>query len=425
MVLLAIGWAVNYYWHNLRGAGPALRPPSKDIAEEIKKAENLTEFPLSLPDGFTISIFAKDLPGARVMAFDRLGNMWVSQPTEGKITQLEIRDGRVKNQNVVFTSLNRPHGLAFHHDNPLLLYIAESDKVSRVPLYTEGQMEKLIDLPDGGRHFTRTLMFLDDRLLISVGSSCDTCEESDWRRAKILSANRDGSDLKVFAEGLRNAVFMTRNPTTGDVWVTEMGRDFLGDDLPPDEVNIINGPPTLRQAQGLIGGVGTIGGEQSRTTSSGQNAPHFGWPYCYGRQVHDSKFDPTGARAEFCKTTVPSQIDLQAHVAPLGLGFIPEEAPNQSDQESDGTGYSWPEDYQGDLIIAYHGSWNRSTPVGYKLSKIKLDDAGNFQGEEDFITGWLKGRSALGRPVDILIQPGGVMYVSDDHAGVIYEVVAD
>jgi glucose/arabinose dehydrogenase len=202
--------------------------------------------------------------------------------------------------------------------------------------------------------------------------------ETDKRYASILVADADGGHLKTFAEGLRNSVFLTSHPVTRHIWATEMGRDYLGDELPPDEINII---------------------------LEGQN---YGWPYCYGKRVHDDKFDPEGLKRDFCKDTVPSFIDIPAHSAPLGLAFFPEE---------------WPKEYRYHLLVAYHGSWNRSTPTGYKVVRYKLDEGGNVLGEEDFITGWLTPHGALGRPVDILIKDDGVIFISDDKAGVIYRVV--
>ncbi|HEY9072488.1 MAG TPA: PQQ-dependent sugar dehydrogenase, partial [Desulfobaccales bacterium] len=207
---------------------------------------------------------------------------------------------------------------------------------------------------------------------------CNVCVEQDWRYAKILMANADGSDLKTFASGLRNSVFMAAHPLTGLIWATEMGRDWLGDNLPPDEINLI------------------------------LEGKDYGWPYCYGKRVHDDQFDPQGLKRDFCQTTMPSYIDIPAHSAPLGLAFFPA---------------SWPKPYRYDLLVAYHGSWNRTIPTGYKVVRYQLDEAGNFVGVDDFITGWLTPDGALGRPVDILITDDGEIYISDDKAGVIYRVV--
>jgi glucose/arabinose dehydrogenase len=240
----------------------------------------------------------------------------------------------------------------------------------------------IADLPPGGRHYTRSLAFLPGsrghRLLISVGSSCDVCEEPDWRYAKVLAVPADGGDLTTFASGLRNSVFMAVHPLSRHLWATEMGRDHLGDDLPPDEINLIF------------------------------EGSHYGWPYCYGKRVHDDTFDPNGAHRKFCRDTMPSFIDIPAHSAPLGLAFFPAE---------------WPQEFRYNLLVAYHGSWNRTVPTGYKVVRHRLDTAGNPQDAEDFITGWLTPKGALGRPVDILVTPAGVIYLSDDKAGVVYRVV--
>lgn len=392
--IVILGAAGFYFWQNFRGAVPAFRPPSQDISEflpktgetppEIKPAagETKTGIPLKLPPGFSIEIFAKDLPGARVMAQDRFGNIWVSQTKEGKITLLEVgEDGKVTNRQVIFEGLRRPHGLAFDPQNGAILYIAEEHRISRVQTYSEGNPEKIIDLPLGDRHFTRTIGFgPDERLYVSIGSTCDVCYEKDPRHAAIYSLKKDGSDFKEFARGLRNAVFFTFRPGDGKMWATEMGRDWLGDDLPPDEINII------------------------------EEGKDYGWPICYGKNLHDADFDKNVYIRDPCADKIPSRIEIPAHSAPLGLAFIPE-SPNL------------PEEYWSDLLIAYHGSWNRSEPTGYKVVRAKLDDKGNFLGFEDFITGWLRGGEALGRPVDILALPNGIIYISDDHAGVIYRVI--
>ncbi|MBI2024940.1 MAG: PQQ-dependent sugar dehydrogenase [Candidatus Harrisonbacteria bacterium] len=363
LILLATGAAVLYF---------------------VKPSEELSSpLPLNLPAGFKISIFAKDLPGARAMVFDQLGNMWVSRPSEGAVTLLEIENGQVVHQDDIFRGLNRPHGLAIYHRDPFELYIAETDKISKVRIYSEGGLQKIADLPAGGQHSTRTIDFgPDERLYVSIGSSCNVCNESDDRRAKIFSMNPDGSGFQEFARGLRNAVFFDWSYVTGEMWATEMGRDFLGDDLPPDEINIVK---------------------------SGKN---YGWPICYGKNVHDTSFDKNTYIRNPCMEPFETQshIDIPAHSAPLGLAFIPEEG--------------WPESFWYNLLVAYHGSWNRSEATGYKIVRYKLAPGGAYIGEEDFITGWLtKNGKVLGRPVDIIAQPGGTAYISDDKAGVIYKVV--
>jgi len=396
-LLVVVIWGGLFYWHNLRGAGPALTAPPQDIAQLIAKAgkkgdpaspaKNTTGYPLKLPPGFSISIFAKDLGKPRVLALDASGTLLASIPSQGRIVALPDTDGDGKSDKIitVVDNLNRPHGFAFHSQDPRKLYVAEVDQLSVYDYDPQARKatnkRKIADLPDHGGHWTRTLLFFPDgnRLLISVGSSCNVCVEKDPRNAAILVADQDGKNLKIFAKGLRNAPFMTRHPVTGEIWVTEMGRDYLGDNLPPDEINIV------------------------------QEGKDYGWPWCYGKQIHDGNFDPAGAKKTFCQETVPSYINIPAHSAPLGLALVPA-AP------------AWPREYHHNLLVAFHGSWNRTVPTGYKVVRYKLDEQGKYLGVEDFITGWITKEGALGRPVDILMRPGGVMYISDDKAGVVYRV---
>jgi len=392
----ALIWAGNYYWQNLRVAGPAVQRPPRDIAglpEEgkgpgVEPAADPASFPLKLPPGFAFAVFARGLQGARVLALDPAGNLLVSLTSQGRVVALPDKngDGVADAVVTVLEGLNKPHGLAFGPEKKPRLYVAETDQVAAYDYDPERLMatyqQKIADLPPGGRHFTRSLVFLrgarDHRLLISVGSSCDACEEQDPQRAKILAVDVEDGDLSTFASGLRNSVFMAVHPLSQHVWATEMGRDDLGDNWPPDEINII------------------------------LEGSHYGWPYCYGKRLHDDKSDPTGARREFCNDTIPSFIDVPANEAPLGLAFFPP---------------AWPEEFRHDLLVAFHGSSNRTEPTGGKVVRYKLDAAGNFMDVEDFITGWLTPAGALGRPVDILITPDGVIYISDDKAGVVYRVV--
>ena len=388
IVLLAGVGSVAYFWPNIKGLFPSLKNPPEDIVEIIDEqnanpGENMTSFPLKLPEGFKIEIFAKDLPGARAMAFDGLGNMWVSQTTLGKVTLLEMENNKVARNIEVFKGLNNPHGLAIDPSNGTSLFIAEENKVSQVALYSEDGLHKLVDLPSGGGHFTRTIAFgPDNKLYISIGSSCNVCDESDARRAAIYTMDKDGMNFKQFAKGLRNAVFFDWSPVDGSMWATENSRDLLGDNVPPDEINVI------------------------------KEGANYGWPICYSNNIHDTQFDKKTYIRNPCMEPfeTPAKVDLQAHSAPLGLGFISEE--------------SWPEEYWYDLIVAYHGSWNRTEPTGYKLVRVKLDANGNYEGTEDFITGWLTKDGALGRPVGVLVQPGTI-YVSDDKAGVIYKITTN
>lgn len=390
VVVLVIGLiAVFAYKDAIRGILPILRPvPPTDTAPtppngQNGEGENTTGMPLWVPDGFSISIFARNLPDVRVMAFDDFGSMWVSQPGQGAVSMIEIGDdGAVVRQGAVLRDLRGPHGLAFDPAHPFALYIAEEDKISRIGVYSDGPMEKIADLPTGGAHSTRSLGFgPDGRLYVSIGSSCNVCDEVDSRRAAILSMDLNGGDIKEYAHGLRNAVFFTWHPETDKMWATEMGRDMLGDDIPPDEINII---------------------EEGR---------HYGWPLCYGKNIHDLNFDSSGSGRDFCAgpQATPSIIDIPAHSAPLGLAFL-----HNTDE--------WPLEYRNDLIVAYHGSWNRSDPTGYKLVRFMFDEDGAYRGAEDFISGWFSDNELYGRPADVKVGPDGALYVSDDRAGVIYRI---
>ncbi|TSC83273.1 MAG: L-sorbosone dehydrogenase [Parcubacteria group bacterium Gr01-1014_19] len=371
LILVIVAAAVGGYlvWQETQ---PVI-PPVSDPGDTVNG--------LQIPAGFKLEVFAKNLPGARVIIQDQFGNFWVSRPSKGVVTTLEMEAGKVRRQVDVFKNLKEPHGLALDPQHPFNLYIAETNQISRAPLYSDGEMEKIADLPSGSGHSTRTLGFgPDNRLYVSIGSSCNVCHESDSRRAKIFSMNPDGSDFREHARGLRNSVFFTWNYVDGRMWATEMGRDLLGDNLPPDEINIIE---------------------------TGKN---YGWPNCYGKNIHDDAFDKNTYIRNPCMEPFEagSHIDIPAHSAPLGLAFVPEEG--------------WPEEYWYDLLVSYHGSWNRSTPTGYKIVRMKLDAKGNYAGSEDFISGWLKGSVVSGRPVDLLIQPGGTLYITDDYAGVIYKL---
>ncbi len=393
--LAALVWLAVFSWNHLRGIRPALKRPSRDVArfiERVQAGTNTTDLPLRLPPGFSLSIFAQGLGGPRVQVMDPSGTMLVSIPSQGRVVALpdEDRDGVADRILTVVKGLNQPHGLAFRCAPECKLYIAEAHQVVAYSYdgknFQAVREKKIADLPQGSGHFTRTLLFLpkphDDQLLISVGSSCNVCSENDWRRAKVLIVPAGGGNPAIFASGLRNAVFMAIHPKTKQVWATEMGRDLLGDNLPPDEINIID------------------------------QDGNYGWPFCFGKNVHDDDFDPKGTR--FCRGhasgVVPSHIDIPAHSAPLGLAFFPEEG--------------WPKEFRNDLLVSYHGSWNRSVPTGYKIVRYRLDSEGRYQGVKDFISGWLTGDgNSLGRPVDIMIRPEGTIFISDDKAGVIYRLI--
>jgi len=391
LILIGVVWISRFYILNLRGAWTAWKKPTGNTTNLI--AENKT--PLRLPPGFTLSVYASGLNGPRVMVRDSRRNILVSLPAEGKVVALVDKDldGTAEVTKTVIEGLTKPHGLAFNClDNstdkfPCKLYIAEENQVA-VYDYDDSKSQaingqKLTDLPTGGFHTTRSLLLVEDILYVAVGSSCNVCREEDIQRASVLAIDLKTNKTRPFAKGLRNSVFLTANPVDGKIWATEMGRDMLGDDLPPDEINIL------------------------------EEGKNYGWPICYGNNIHDTDFDKNTYFRNPCQTPfeTSSYIDVPAHSAPLGLTFIPKEG--------------WPENFQGDLLVAYHGSWNRSEPTGYKIVKYDLDEDGKVLGTEDFLTGFLDEQGGLyGRPVDMFAEPSGVLFVSDDKAGVVYKIMS-
>lgn len=381
---------------------------------------------LSIPEGFRISIAAKDLTNPRVIAFDEKDRMLISETKAGRVSILEDKnkDGVFESKEILIDNLRSPHGLAFffYTDDKIkikttYLYIAETHQVARYPYNIEtGKItkipgENIATLPSDGQHFTRTILFglntrdLDligqkiiggfynkNKLYISVGSSCDVCEESTWKRAAILESDPDGTFTGEYAGGLRNSVFMTLHPETYEIWATDMGRDGLGDNLPPDEVNII----------------------RAATKEHKFGARRFGWPFCYGNKVEDETFKPEKfERIDIptdCSQTDASIIELPAHSAPLGLAFV--------------TSDKWSSQWKNNLLIAYHGSWNRKEPTGYKIVRFKVDKNGKVSETSDFITGWLSQnkKKIYGRPVDLKFGPDGALYISDDAGGIIYKL---
>jgi len=343
---------------------------------------------LKAPPGFHIAVFAEEVAGARMMVFSPGGVLLVSETGEGKVVALpdSKHAGKAERTLTVLDGLNKPHGLAFYAGK---LYVAENDKVRRYD-WDEANLRAsnpkwLADLPTGGGHSTRSLLLHGGKMYVSAGSSCNVCVEKDLRRATVMEFNPDGTGQKIFAKGLRNAVGLAVNPKTDTVWATVNGRDWLGDDLPPD----------------VIVDLGKDGGD-------------FGWPYCYGDRVPDSNFTRAETEEDRCQRVIEPKVQMQAHSAPLGLAFY--------------EGSEFPAEYRNNIFVAFHGSWNRSVPTGYKVVRVKLDDKGQpVGGTEDFITGWLapgetkKGRW-MGRPVGIVFGGDGVMYLSDDAAGVIYRI---
>jgi glucose/arabinose dehydrogenase len=320
-----------------------------------------------LPAGFRIALFAI-LPGVRFGTVAPDGRLVVSQMREGRVLALDA-EGR---STVLASSLRLPHGVAYRNG---VLYVAETGRVDRIP--KPGEVVPIVsDLPTGGGHFTRTLGFgPDGGMYVSVGSSCNVCEERDPRRAAILRFNPDGTRAEIYATGLRNAVGFAWYPGSDALWAVVNGRDWLGDDLPPDIlVKVVRGG-------------------------------FYGWPYCYGNGI----LDPDLGRPDRCREMVRPALEIQAHSAPLGMAFS--------------RGTPFPSRYQGGAFVGFHGSWNRSVPTGYKLVYVPFANGTPAGPPEDFATGWLQpDGTAWGRPVDPIIGSDGRLYLTDDHSGAIYRI---
>jgi glucose/arabinose dehydrogenase len=337
--------------------------------------------PISLPSGFGISVFASGLRGPRMMAVGPDGEIYVAERGAGRIVCLPDRDddGVADGVEIVAADLNAPSSIAFFEDGSL--YVAETTRVLRLSAPDEGgvyqEREVIVDgLPEGG-HTTRTVLFSPDwsTLYVSIGSSCNVCVEEDGRRAAIVRYNPDGSGERVYATGLRNAVGITIRPGTSELWATNNGRDWLGDDLPPETIYVVR---------------------------EGSDA---GWPLCHSGRIVDPDFGGAGA----CVGVLPPAVEMQAHSAPLGLAFY--------------DGEQFPEEYRGDLFVAFHGSWNRSEPTGYKVVRVSMREGGPSGPVDDFATGWLReDGSNWGRPVDIVVATDGSLIISEDGQGTIYRV---
>lgn len=339
------------------------------------------ELKLNHAEDLRVEIFAK-ASGARHMAFDDQGHLFLTQTRSGKVVVApdENKDGKADKVVTVLKNRDAPHGLAFTKiGSDTYLYVAEQTQVIRLKRtakpWTFGPPEVIVpDLPGGG-HFTRTIKIKDKKLYLSVGSSCDVCIEDNPLRAAVFHFNLDGSGLVVFAEGLRNTVGMEFSPYTGELWGVNNGRDMLGDDHPREELNII------------------------------RMSEHYGWPYCYEDRVWDKDF---GRKFDCSSTAAPARM-FTAHMAPLGMEFY-----------SKG---NLPSRLNHSLFIAFHGSWNRSVPAGYKVVRVKLDAKGQIVSDEDFITGWLTASGGKeGRPVDLELSPSGDLFLSDDYRGVVYRI---
>ena len=344
-------------------------------------ADSLPLEQLKLPAGFSIELLAR-IPNARQMALGETAAgrvLYVGSMREGKVYALELgAEYQAGALHVVAQGLNLPVGVAWREGS---LYVSAVNRILRFDRIGERLTQPpapvvvVADLPTETQHGWKFIAFGPDGLLyVPVGAPCNICEPDPALYASILRMKPDGSQRETFARGVRNTVGFDWQPGTGELWFTDNGRDRLGDDVPPDELN-----------RAPVAGL------------------HFGYPYCHGGTVSDPEFGHKHACSEF---TAPVQA-LGAHVASLGMRFY--------------QGQQFPPAYVGQVFIAEHGSWNRSSKVGYRISLVRLQGS-RAVSYEPFITGWLQGEKAWGRPADVLVLPDGSLLVSDDFAGAIYRV---
>ena len=330
---------------------------------------------IELPPGFEIEVFA-DVPNARSLALGAEGTIFVSNRSKQSVYAVVPKAGEDPRVIEIASGLDSPNGIAFHEGD---LYIAEVSRVSRLRgvesrLDQPPDAEVLpIELPAERHHGWRYIGFgPDDRLYISIGAPCNVCDRPGF--AEIIRTDAEGSNRETYARGIRNSVGFTWHPQTDELWFTDNGRDMMGDDLPPCELN-------RAPRQGM----------------------HFGFPYCHAGDILDPEFGDGKDCADYAD---PAR-RLGPHVAPLGMVFY--------------TGDSFPAEYNGQIFIAEHGSWNRSEKIGYRIMLVRLQD-GAAVSYEPFAQGWLQGQAVSGRPVDLLVLADGSMIVSDDKAGRLYRI---
>lgn len=356
-------------------------------ALRLARQVNLTGFvgpgnqaAIQLPAGFQADVFASGLDGPRFIAFGPDGVLHVAERGAGRIVRLpdEDGDGQADRHDVFAADLASPHSLAFHQGRWFVgvpsgvVTLTDEDGDGTADI----RQAVIDDYPTGG-HNTRTVLFLDDgRMLVSVGSSCNACLEQDPRRAAILVYDGgEASGERLYASGLRNAVGLTLQPGSGQLWASNNGRDFLGDDQPPDSLHSV------------------------------QEGADYGWPACHAGRI----VDPELGNPDSCQGVPTPAVEIQAHSAPLGLVFYNSQA--------------FPAEYQGDLFVALHGSWNRSQPVGYKVVRVPFESGQPAGGPIDFASGWLAADGSVsGRPVGLAVGPDGALYLSDDLGGFIYRI---
>jgi glucose/arabinose dehydrogenase len=357
-------------WRMLRDGGID-PPPAEVVARQ-----------LVAPPGFSVSLWATDLPSARLMVPTATGDLILSQPRGGLVVLLladRDEDGRSDGRRPLFEALDRPNGVELHDG---WLYIAEATRVSRVRFdaesgSTQGALEPLITgLTADGNHWRKTARVgPDGKIYLGQGSTCNVCIEKDSRRATMMRFDLDGQNGTIIATGARNPYGFDWAPWDAALYATENSRDLLGDDIPPDELN--------------------------RIVENG----FYGWPFVHGRDVIDPQYG-AGNAARIAEAIAPAH-EFRAHNAPLGIRFL-----RHPDR---------PVEFQRAALVALHGSWNRTEPDGYKVVSLHWGEDGVIE-ERPFLDGFRGEAGLIGRPVDVAEAPDGSIYVSDDYAGVVYRI---
>ena len=334
---------------------------------------------LKLPPGFSIEIYAEGVENARQMVLGDEGTLFVGSRKAGKLWAVTDTDGDQAADTVrlIDDGLNLPSGVEFREG---ALYVGAVDKILRydnIEANLDQPPEPVVVtdvLPDKTHHGWKYLRFgPDGKLYIPVGVPCNICDEAGF--GEIRTMNPDGSEMEVYAKGVRNSVGLAFHPENGQLWFTDNGRDMLGDDLPADELNY-----------------------------APEAGMHFGIPYCHQGDLLDEEF----GKGKDCADYTPPVAKLAPHSAALGLVFY--------------TGGMFPAEYKNRLFVTQHGSWNRTEKIGYQVLALEVQADGKVLNKEVFVAGWLQGQEVWGRPNDALVMPDGALLVSDDLAGVIYRI---
>ncbi|MDO8596893.1 MAG: PQQ-dependent sugar dehydrogenase [Sulfuricaulis sp.] len=347
----------------------------------VAAAQRLPLEKIKLPPGFEISVFADNVPNARAMALGSRGTLFVGSMRAGRVYALKIRDNKAVETLTIAAGLNLPVGVAFRNG---ALYVSAVDRVLRydnieADLAAPPRPVVVSDrFPPEAHHGWKFIAFGPDGMLyVPVGAPCNICNPDSSRYANIMRIRVDKDDRapEVFVRGVRNSVGFDWHPETKELWFTDNGRDWLGDEAPDDELN-----------------------------HAPRKDMHFGYPFCHAGDIADPEFGHLRKCSEF----TPPAVKLGPHVAALGMRFY--------------TGAMFPAEYRNNIFIAEQGSWNRSRKTGYRVMRVAVA-GGRTVKHEVFAEGWLQGQAAWGRPADVLVMPDGALLVSDDHAGAIYRII--